>query len=84
MWRNTDVVESVDWLRAHNQTIVQRERVGFDDPHDAGSVAGHRNLGRGGGGRHRSLDFENSVLVARLHINGRCAGLKSPTVRSPR
>lgn len=29
MWRNVDVVQFVDWLRAHNKTIVARDRVGF-------------------------------------------------------
>lgn len=29
MWRNVDVVQFVNWLRAHNKTIVARDRVGF-------------------------------------------------------
>ena len=29
MWRNTDVVQLVDWLRSHNGALTPQERVGF-------------------------------------------------------
>lgn len=29
MWRNTDVAEFIDWLRAHNDDLPVRERTGF-------------------------------------------------------
>jgi erythromycin esterase-like protein len=29
MWRNTDVVELVEWLRAHNDRRAERDKVGF-------------------------------------------------------
>lgn len=29
MWRNTDVVAWIDWLRAHNESRPEREQVGF-------------------------------------------------------
>jgi erythromycin esterase-like protein len=29
MWRNTEVVRFVEWLRAHNARLPERERVGF-------------------------------------------------------
>ncbi len=29
MWRNTDVLELIDWLRAHNESRPERDQVGF-------------------------------------------------------